>query len=89
MSDRLTITEGDILEALREALEQGTDAPDDAYTANELAEATGVHIRKTRAILTEILKRGEAEVVKVRRTGMDGRNSLVPAYRMRGQKMAA
>lgn len=88
MSDRLSITDSEILAELRAALETPTEDPEGAYTAAELAEATGLHIRRLRAKLVEILKRGDAEVVKVRRTGMDGRNSLVPAYRVRG-KLAA
>lgn len=77
------MNEGDILDVLRDALNTPPEGPEGAYTTDELSEATGMHIRPLRELLKTLLKKGEAEVVRVRRTAIDGRNALVPAYRIR------
>lgn len=81
MEGRVTVTSTDLLEALREALHAPTADPEGAYTADELAENTGLHVRKVRLILKSVLKKGEAEAVRVQRIAIDGRRAIVPAYR--------
>lgn len=78
--DRVTLTETEIMEALREALE-GSQGPDDARTVAELQEATGWHVNRVRQGVKAMLAAGEAECVRVYRPGMDGRRAQVPGYR--------
>lgn len=82
-SSRIAITDTDILEALREALEVPNTDPEGAYTAHELAAKSGIGIGETRVKLKELIDARLVESVRVRRIAIDGRRAIVPAYRTR------
>lgn len=88
MESRVAVSESEILDAIREALTEIGDQPDDAFTTTELVEQTGKGPAGVRAAIRELVKKGDATCVWVQRTAMDGRRARVPAYRI-GRKAAA
>ncbi len=72
-------------EILREILQE-SDAPGEAMTAREIADRLGISQEKAREILRAAIGRGEVEVIRVRRAGIDGIARLVPAYRRRAAR---
>lgn len=82
MQDRVTVTELDLLDALREALERDAGG-DDAPTTEELAEMTGISRERIKVALKGLIQSGKAESIRVRRLSIDGRNALVPGYRFK------
>lgn len=69
-----------LLEALRDAATADT-GPENALTSEEIAEATGIEIRKLRVILKQLWKAGKVRDVRVRRPGL-GRLASVTAYEL-------
>jgi hypothetical protein len=75
--EALTITHGEIMEALAAAQR---DAPDDAVTVTELVEATGLHRNRVLAALKAIHAKGQLRAHRKWIDGIDGRRTHVPAY---------
>ena len=88
---RITVTDSDLLEALREAIERrGEDSPDDAFSVDELSDAMGCHPATARKAIKRMIGAGTVEPVRVKRRAMDGRLANVVAYRLRdGARLAA
>ena len=74
----IRITESELIDALAAAA--SGDAPEEAKTAQELATETGVVLSTTQKALRALFQQGRLQTYRVRRIGMDGRNTLVPAY---------
>jgi len=81
---KITVTEDDLLQALRDALAQPTDAQ--ASTMTELAAAMGFGLEKVRHLLRAVQDEGRLEVVRLRRPNLIGTTSLVPGYRIKPKK---
>jgi DNA-binding GntR family transcriptional regulator len=77
----MKITQDDLLDALRHALE----APNagDAPTVNELQVTMGCGSAKVRRALKALAAQGRLEVVQVRRTSLTGIGILCPGYRIK------
>lgn len=71
------ITEAEILDALAAAV---AVPPEEARTADELVEHTGLSLNRVRAALKEYQKLGRLQVHKALRPGIDGRQIYRPAY---------
>jgi DNA-binding Lrp family transcriptional regulator len=80
---RMTITEGEILEALQSALQHPAHEDDGAVTVLEIAEKEGMSIATVRRGMKRLIGQGKATCVHVRRVAMDGRLQRVPGYRIR------
>ena len=83
MQSRVTITQAELLEALREAAQRSEEGPEGAYTTEELAELTGIYRGKVKETIRALIRLGKAECVHVRRPSIDGRMFRVPAYRIK------
>lgn len=77
----IDITEAEILEALRESMDNPDLGPADAFTRNEIAEAMGWSLDRTSAHLLAVKRQGQLEVVTVKREALDSRQMSVPGYR--------
>lgn len=77
MDAKLGLTEAAVLDALTRALDV---VPTDAKTAEEIAAATGVPIRRIREGLQRIQREGRLQRHSVPRTYIDGRIVPKPAY---------
>lgn len=85
-TERVNVTESQIIEAIREAIRNaltagGTEGA--AVTAEELAQATGRGILSVRRALKGLIEAGTMEATRVRRLTIDGRPTRIPAYRLR------
>lgn len=91
MDTRLNVTDSELLEALREAIERrGEDSPDDAFSVEELSGAMECHPATARKAIKRLIAAERVEPVRVKRRAMDGRLANVVAYRLRdGAKLAA
>lgn len=78
MASAVSITESELMEALAAAT-RGSQ-PDDARTMLELRAISGVSEKRVRATLVELNAAGRLRVHRVRRTALDGRSAIVPAY---------
>lgn len=77
-----TVTTDDLLDALKEVIEcQGGD-PGAGVTITEIADSTGLHRRDLREMIRRAMSRGEVEVCRVPREGIDGVTRQVPGYRV-------
>ena len=74
------ITETQILEAIRTALEAPSE---DAFTVGELAEKLEISRPRVREAIRQMIKSGQAEHVTVRRLSIDGRFLQNPGYRIK------
>jgi DNA-binding MarR family transcriptional regulator len=83
MAARMTITEGEIMEALTAALQHPEPEDDGAVTVKEMAKATGLSIATVRRAVDRLIEQGSAECYFVRRVAMDKRLQRVPGYRIR------
>ena len=75
------LTTNDLLDALQRAM-----APTpmvDGMTTPELAKALGCSDSTVRRMIRQWLATGKAEVVELRRLGMDGRPNTVRGYRLK------
>lgn len=77
--DRVRVTENDLLDEVRAALER--QGPEDALTTREMCAAMGVGMPKMREIVRALVESGAVEPVKVLRPRMDGTPTTVSAYR--------
>lgn len=76
------ISEKELLDAL--AASRGPTAdPRGAFVVSELATSSGIPDRTIRGRLARLKKLGLVEVLRVTREGIDGRQTPVPAYRLR------
>lgn len=87
--EAVTITESEILEALRESAGNPNLGPVDAFTRGELRSAMGWGLNRTTAQIFALRKKGAVEVVSVKREGVDGKHYTVSGYRFVKQKRAA
>lgn len=80
--ERVRVTESDLLEALRDAF-ASAEASEDALTTADLVEACGRGEETVRKALRALERKGQLEVVRVRRRRLDGQIQVYPAYRLR------
>ncbi len=78
----MTITQNEILEALRAALAQRPSV-DDGVTRRELADACNAGLDKVRKWLLVEMKQGRIECIWVRRARCDGVEQQTAAYRIK------
>lgn len=84
MATRERITEGEIISAIRETFRRSPDAKaTGAATVNELHRSTGWARSKVCNALLALKAAGRLEMVRVPREALDGRVSMVPAYRVK------
>lgn len=76
------ISTGEILEALRTAT--APENPTDFFVVSELAADTGIAALVIRRQLVRLKAMGLVEMRRVPRESLDGRETTVPAYRLRG-----
>jgi len=72
------ITEAELLEELRTAL--GDPGPDDAYTANEIAELMGCSVELARKRIKLLIGQGKMKPTRAARPRMDGQVQKISAY---------
>lgn len=84
----VNLSEAELLDALREAFDKTEDHPDGAYTTVELAEMMGCNTVTMQRRLKRLIEAGEAECIRIRRTAIDGRMAVVPAYRVKIRRAA-
>jgi hypothetical protein len=72
----MRITEAELLEALATA----STAPEDARTAQEMAEAAGIDVRRVWKALKALQAQGRLVTHRVARPALGGRTMLVPGY---------
>lgn len=82
------VTEEELLEALRQALQDGQQAGQDehaagALTVAELSDALGWYAEKVRQRLRVLKAQDAIEVLKVHREAIDGSRRVSPAYRIK------
>jgi predicted ArsR family transcriptional regulator len=78
--ESLGITEAELFDALAAATGEG---PDDARTAQEMADGAGISVPRVRRALQQLARAGRLESHRVRRADLSGRHQLVPAYTVR------
>jgi transcription initiation factor IIE alpha subunit len=78
----MTVTENELLDAVREAMR--ADDSTDGFTVLEMCDALGLNYRLVRKAVKRMLDSGTAEVVRVRRTRMDGISHIISGYRLKG-----
>jgi DNA-binding GntR family transcriptional regulator len=81
MEGRVNISTDDLLDAIRAALEAPADG--EGATVHELTATMACGAGKVRRALKALSDQGRLEVVRLRRTMIDGRPSLVPGYRIK------
>jgi predicted transcriptional regulator len=69
---RIEITESQILEALRAALDRGESEGVDGYTTVELVELTGLSDKRVRRAIHILVDQGVVEEVMVKRRKLGG-----------------
>lgn len=84
----MKITTNELIESIRVAVKKQIKelpdvSPDGFFTVNELAKAMDIHPRLARRYLTLLKEEGRLDLTFVRREGIDGRYSRVPAYNVR------
>lgn len=82
--DRIEVSVAQLLEALSQARPTPADTPDGALTMQEWADALRMDERVARKKIQTLFRAGRVDVYRVPRVGMDGRNYLAPAYRVKG-----
>ena len=83
MDARISVSENDILEAMRRAVEAQPNEGERGITTLEWGKARGCSVHKARAEIRLLLDSGAAECVQVRRARMDKKPTLVSGYRLR------
>lgn len=81
MESRVSITESEILHALREAMQEQDSGVSDAFTVAELCETTQRGEKTVRKMLRSLIQSGRAEVVQKPTVDLTGKTIRVPAYR--------
>ncbi len=82
----LDVPAGFSLEDVLRAGAEAEDAPD-AKTVDQLAAACGRDVKWVRKRLAGLIATGRCEVLRVRRTRIDGQPYQAPAYRLAGVKL--
>ena len=82
MDGRVSVTESELLEAVREAIAGRPETGDDAFSVDELSEALSCHPATARKAIKGLMASQRAEAVRVKRRAMDGRLANVVAYRL-------
>lgn len=77
----MTITQTELLDALAAAC--ASDAPEDARTAQEMADELGLAVPRVRKALKALQRVGRLGMHTVRRTDLSGRPQSLPAYTIR------
>lgn len=77
----MTVTQDDLLDALRNALLKPMEG--NGVTVGELQETTGYSYERIRKALRVLSVAGRLEVSRVTRMDIAGRPSSVPAYRIK------
>lgn len=85
---RVEITTAEIVDALTAAIATGEVAPADAFTREEIHDATGWGLPRISKHLRVLKAQGQVEVIIVSRERVDGRMSPVPCYRFLRSKKA-
>jgi len=83
MTPKLTITENELVEALRSAMGSQDEGPTDARTVQEIVNTIGRSERFVRDNVRKLIAEGRAELVRIKRPAIDGRIQSVPAYRIK------
>ena len=83
--DRVNITASEILDALQKS-KATASRPKGCLTMVEVQDALGIGASTARERVKTLWRKGMVEVVMVWTATMDGRQRLVPAYRMRKGK---
>lgn len=78
----ITVTESELVEALREAAQPGSSDVEGALTVAEMAACTNRGEKYVRDNIRKLLAEGKAELVRIPRTAIDGRLQNLPAYRL-------
>ena len=73
-------------EILLKYLEEKEEKEKDAVTVREIAEATGFHILKVRALLRDLIKEGKVVATRKVITDISGKRVPSPAYRFIGNR---
>jgi len=77
----MKIGENELLDALKATIPYNNDTVENAFTANELMEKTGMSQDAVRAILKKYIIEGRVGITKVwRKSVLGGYNTRVPAY---------
>jgi predicted transcriptional regulator len=78
----MSISESEILDAIREATVQPNVRPEGAFTVRELATAWGMEATTVQRRLRPLVAAGKMECVRVSLVDMSGRSQPSPAYRL-------
>lgn len=78
----ITVTELELIEALRQAAAPGSPDIEGALTVAEMATRTNRGEKYVRDNIRKMLAEGRAELVRIPRTAIDGRLQNLPAYRL-------
>lgn len=81
MDSRITLTESELLDALRRAAAESQQG-EEGFTTAELREALGWGEKKVRAALHRLKAQGLIVPVKVRRETLNGTIHPQPGYRL-------
>ena len=79
----LIITSNDLLDALKELLQQKADEPNGAWTVRELSEMLNVDGKRVLDQLGKLKAMGMLEVTRKYCRALDDRNMPIPAYRFK------
>ena len=79
--DRVEITESQILDALRTAMDSPAENGKDAFTTQELIGLTGRCDKVVRAALAKLIESGTVVCCRVQRKNISGEWGSRPAYR--------
>lgn len=85
---RVEITDSEIVDALNAAIGTGEMAPADAFSREEIHDATGWGLPRISKHLRALKAQGQVEIVIVSRERVDGRLGPVPCYRFLRSKKA-
>lgn len=78
----ITVTESELLDALRQAATTRDARPEGALTIGEIAAGMNRSRVVAWTMVCRLLDAGKVECVKVPHRYRDGRNGVVPAYRL-------
>ena len=78
MAPIIRITTAELIDALAAAATG--NGPDEAKTANELAEESGIPVKVTRKALLALKQAGRLQIHTVSREALDGRLSRIAGY---------
>lgn len=77
----MKVTESDLLQALRDALQKPGDG--EGQTVSDLSLSMNCSEEKVRRALRELHRQGRLSVASVRRPSIDGRMFSIPAYQVK------